>query len=293
MKRCFLVLLVTGLAIAASGQQSTFAGRSQLPQEAEEATADTGAEHLRIETEFGPLHVWRPAGYEPSVAGIVVYIHGYYISVDESWIDDDLEAQFRASGRNALFIAIQAPEGRSQEVAWKSLEDLLRTVGDRIPFPMPRGPLVVVGHSGAYRTILMWLADPHLQEVILLDGLYGGQTEFRRWLGPHAHVTPHHLVLVSSVTWRQSSQFARRTYGAVRLGNIPTESSTFTRHELRAPLLYLRSQYDHQEIVSSGKVIPVLLQITRIGGLAAVTAEATEAIQNSAPASTPIPMPSQ
>ncbi len=128
---------------------------------------------------------------------MVIYIHGYFTSVDQTWTDDHLATQFGDSGRNALFIAIEAPQSSGEDVSWNSLEDLLRTVEDRAPFPMPRGPLVVVSHSGGYRTILHWLGDPRVQHVILLDGLYGGQAEFRSWLRPHPRAKPHRMVLVS------------------------------------------------------------------------------------------------
>ena len=67
----------------------------------------------------------------PAPAGMVIYIHGYFTSVDQTWTDDHLATQFRDSGLNALFIAIEAPQSNDQDVFWKSLEDLLRTVEDR------------------------------------------------------------------------------------------------------------------------------------------------------------------
>ena len=129
---------------------------------------------------------------------------------------------------------------------------------------------MVVGHSGAFRTILLWLRDPRVQYVILLDGLYAGQAEFRFWLRPHPRANSHRMVLVASETWRQSNQFARRTYGTARRRTIPATASSFTPRETHARLLYLRSQYDHNEIISNGKVLPVLLQITPIKALGTV-----------------------
>ncbi len=39
--------------------------------------AVAGGDHWRIEASSGPVHVWRPAGYQPATAGIVIYVHGY------------------------------------------------------------------------------------------------------------------------------------------------------------------------------------------------------------------------
>jgi hypothetical protein len=215
---------------------------------------------------------------------VVVYIHGYFTSADQTWTDDHLATQFRDSDRNALFIVIDAPQSNGEDVSWKSLEDLLRTVEDRAPFSLPRGPLVVVGHSGGYRTILLWLRDPRVQYVILLDGLYAGQVEFRSWLRPPPPAKPHRMVLVSSDTWRQANRFARRISGTARRRTIPARSSRFTPRETRARLLYVRSQYDHNEIVSSGKVLPVLLQIAPISALTAVKPPSAERMVHKPPA---------
>jgi len=75
--------------------------------------------------------------------------------------------------------------------------------------------------------------------------------------------------LVAIDTRRQSSRFARHISGTARRGGIPARSASFTPRETHARLLYLRSQYEHNEIISNGKVIPVLLQISPIQALTA------------------------
>jgi hypothetical protein len=234
----------------------------QQPDPSDVQDIEEQGEHHRLETVYGPVHVWRPADYDARTAGIVIYIHGYYTSLDQTWSEDHLAEQFQASGRNATFIAPQSPRANYDEVEWKSLDVLLRTVDDRVPLGLPSGPVVVVGHSGAFRTILCWLDDPRVRDVILLDGLYHGQREFRYWLRGQGGGNPHRMVLVASMTSRQSSRLARNVPGAVRRNNIPEEFSGFTRQQVRARLLYMHSQYEHTDIVSSGKVIPVVLQLT-------------------------------
>jgi hypothetical protein len=278
MKVRIFLLFFAGLLLAAVGGRLAFPVRVAAQQDWEEAIPEAGGEHLRVETERGPLHLWRPANYDARTAGMVIYIHGYHTSVDQTWTDDQLATQFGDSGRNALFLAIEAPQSNGEDVSWKSLEDLLRTVEDRVPFPLPRGPLVVASHSGGYRTILLWLRDPRVHYLILLDGLYAGQAEFRYWLRPSPRARPHRMVLVSNDTWRQSNHFARRISGTARRRSIPAKSSSFTPSETRARLLYLRSQFEHREIISSGKVIPVLLQISPLKPLAAEKPRTTTAL---------------
>jgi len=43
--------------------------------------------------------------------------------------------------------------------------------------------------------------------------------------------------------------------------------SGFTKKERRAKLLYIRSQFEHMAIVTSGKVIPLLLKVTPLKSL--------------------------
>ena len=78
-------------------------------------TSDIEAEgtHYRVQTEHGPVHLFRPAGYERRTAGIVVYVHGLYTRVDQAWREHQLAAQFAASGANALFIAPKRPRPRT------------------------------------------------------------------------------------------------------------------------------------------------------------------------------------
>jgi hypothetical protein len=243
--------------------------RNPVPQTGNASVLEYEAqgEHIRLETEYGPVHVWRPLDYDGRTAGIVVYIHGYFTTLDQTWTEDHLDEQFQASGRNAIFIAPQAPRARYDAVSWKSLEALLETVDEQTPFGLPHGPVVVMGHSGGFRTILYWLHDPRVRDVILLDGLYSGQQEFRYWLRNQEGGNSHRMVLVASMTLRQSNRLARRVPGAVRRSNIPEEFSGFTPQQVRARLLYMHSQYEHEDIISSGKVIPLVLQLAPLKNL--------------------------
>ncbi|MGA3164896.1 MAG: hypothetical protein ABSF14_02140 [Terriglobia bacterium] len=266
MKRRFGIFVFSGWVCATMLPGAALLCQEPAPQTETDSPVDleAGGEHLRLETARGPVHIWRPADYDARTAGTVVYIHGYFTSGDQTWREDHLAAQFQASGRNALFIAPQSPRANYEEVSWKSLEDLLRTTGEAGAFRIPRGPLVVVGHSGAFRTILDWLPDPRVQEVILLDGLYSGQREFRFWLRSSPGARSHRLVLVASETLRRSDRFARRVPDTARRSSIPADFSNLTPREKRARLLFLRSQYDHLDMISSGKVIPLLLKLTAL-----------------------------
>ena len=74
--------------------------------------------HLRIGTERGVVHAWWPKGYRHRSAGTVVYLHGYYTDVDQAWADHRLVEQFKKSGRNALFLAVEAPSWNGEDPFW-------------------------------------------------------------------------------------------------------------------------------------------------------------------------------
>jgi hypothetical protein len=262
MKGHFFVLVFAGLLLASRLNALALPAAAAAQEGVDVTTTEDGGEDLRIETRHGPLHLWRPANYDSHTAGIVIYIHGYFTTIDQTWANDQLAAQFHASGRNAVFIAIAAPQSNAEDVSWKSLTDLLETVEERAPYALPRGPLVVMGHSAAYRTIVPWLSDSRIQYLILLDALYAGDAEFRFWLRPRPRAKPHRMVVVAFDTGPQANRFAHHFYSTSRRKSIPAKASSFTPRETQARLLYLRSQYDHYEIVNSGKVIPVLLQIS-------------------------------
>jgi len=224
------------------------------------AETEAGGEHFRLAGRHGIVHAWRPANYNAASAGIVVYVHGYSASVDRAWTEHGLAAQFAASRENAVFIAPEAPTGSREPVLWSSLGMLLDTVAHTLP--LPKGPLIVVGHSGAFRTILPWLSDRRVRNVILLDGLYGRDLPFHAWLrsggrGPGAK----QLVVVAAETTRKAERFASRYRASAKLPAVPETSDSLTERQKRAPVILMRSQYEHNAIVTSGRVIPLLLQL--------------------------------
>lgn len=219
--------------------------------------------HLRFGTEHGVVHAWRPRGYRHKSAGTVIYLHGYYTDVDQAWADHRLAEQFRASGRNALFLAVEAPSWNGEEPFWPTLDELLQSVERVASLHIPPGPLVVAGHSGAFRGIIPWLADPRVSEVLLLDGLYQNEQDWADWLDG-APRGERRLVLVGLETAARCEAWLPTRPGAVFLPRVPPASRGLKRPEQRAPVLYMRSQLDHMAIIERGEVLPLLLRNGRL-----------------------------
>lgn len=225
-----------------------------------------GGKHFRIKTARGAVHVWAPPGYDRETAGTVIYVHGYYTDADGAWRSHELARQFKASRQNALFIVPDAPAGNEQDVQWPALKDLRRAVS-RANIRLPDGPVVVMGHSGAFRTVMQWVDHRLVDQIILLDALYAGEKAFDEFIASGKRADDHKLIVVAASTAEESASFARRYKFAVARERMPAAAGDFARRERTAKLLYIHSQFEHMAIVTSGKVIPVLLRVTPLKAL--------------------------
>jgi hypothetical protein len=222
-----------------------------------------GGRHWRIKTGQGAVHVWVPPGYDRETAGTVVYVHGYWTDVDGAWRQHQLAKQFRMSRQNALFIVPEAPASNDDNVKWPALTDLRKAMA-RANIRMPGGPIVVMGHSGAFRTVMQWVDHRLVDQIILLDAMYAGEKAFDEFIKSGKRADEHKMIVVGASVARASVGFAQQYKFAVARERFPETLGGFTKRERRAKLLYVRSQYDHMAIVTSRKVIPLLLRVTRL-----------------------------
>lgn len=221
--------------------------------------------HTRFGTDDkGPVHVWRPGTYQPQTAITVVYVHGFYDNTDSAFFGHRLSEQFRDSGRNALFVVPEAPSWRTDDVVWKDLQELLTAVEKQAKVKLPAGPVWVIAHSGAYRTAVAWLGHPRLERVILLDALYSADDEFGAWVKSQKNAdggaAVHRLTVIGFDTAQRAEWFLRAHPGAVKLDDLPFLYDGFRGAQATATVLYMQSdRFGHMELVTSGRVLPVLL----------------------------------
>ncbi|HVK87070.1 MAG TPA: hypothetical protein VM513_23280 [Kofleriaceae bacterium] len=238
-------------------------GQSRLDKTEDEVA---GGRHWRIKTAQGAVHVWVPPGYDRATAGTVFYVHGYWTDADGAWREHQLARQFKASRQNAMFVVPDAPSSNEERVQWPALTDLRKAV-TRANIKLPDGPVVVMGHSGAFRTIMQWVDHRAVDKIILLDAMYAGEAAFDQFIGSGKRAEHHRLIVVASNTAAGSRSFAKRYKFAVTRDRLPDSANGFSRRERSAKLLYVRSQYEHMAIVTSKKVIPMLLRVTSLKSL--------------------------
>jgi hypothetical protein len=235
-------------------------GKTALSETSEPVTDQiSGGVHWRLLTEKGPVHVWQPRGYDSASAGTVVYVHGYYTNVDNAWVQHALAEQFASSKANALFIVPEAPRGSNEEVFWPALGELLKEVEKQLLGIKARSPVVVAGHSGAWRTMGGWAEDKRVENFILLDAFYGMDDKFLAWLNHRPGTDEPRMTLVSKDTANRVTSFLEGLPLAKRRASLPETYRDLTPAERIAPVLEIHSDLGHMEIITSGKVLPVLL----------------------------------
>jgi hypothetical protein len=233
------------------------------PRDAVDAVTALGARvdagrHWRLATARGAVHVWIPPDYDAETAAAIVFVHGYWVGVDEAWDSYRLVEQFALSGINAMFIAPEAPAAKWEPIAWPSLADLVRTVTEGVDAAMPAHRLVAVGHSGAYRTLAPWLANPALDTVVLLDALYADYG----LLGWMRASRQRRLVNIVYETGRFSEYLHRRLPGTRRVDGLPPDELPDAR------ILYVRTGAGHWELVTDGVALPLALRAIGVPRLA-------------------------
>jgi hypothetical protein len=223
-----------------------------------------GGLHYRIQSRQGVLHVWKPRGFRRKKGGVVVYVHGYRSSADKSFKQRGLVEQFAKSRQNALFIIADGPASKEQRVKFPALGKILHLVARYARIHMPHGHIVAIGHSAAYRTIVNWLDYRYLDHIVLVDALYGRVKQFKRWMTEHKYKDWHKLIVISHDTLEQTARFLNAFKYVVKLRRFPGKWSEFSKRQRRARLLFIRSQFGHSQLVTSKRVIPLLLRLTRL-----------------------------
>jgi hypothetical protein len=206
--------------------------------------------HWRFETERGPIHVWIPAGYDPATAATVVFVHGYHTDIDAAWDEYRLADQFALAGVNAMFIAGGAPNGKHSSVVWPSLTQLLASVAARIDVKMPKKRLVAIGHSGAYRTLALWLDNAQLDSIVLLDAVYG-EYRFGPWVRDNK---ARRLINIVYETGRFCDYMHRSLRETIRVDGLPKDGLPDGR------IIYAKTDAGHWALVSDGVAVPLSLR---------------------------------
>jgi hypothetical protein len=220
--------------------------------------AVTAGRHLRIDGPHGPIHVWIPPSYRAETGATIVYLHGYYDDADSAWTGHHLPEQFALSALNAMFIVPEAPTAPKTPVNYPSLSELLRLVEDQAGVSRGMALTVVVGHSGAFRTIGSWLDEPLVDQLVMIDAMYANEERIEAWYRASSR---HRLITVGEDTLQWNEQFARDVSDVLVLDRVPPTWQTWPPEARAARAVYVRAQYAHMPLVTEGNVLPAVLRL--------------------------------
>lgn len=266
MPRRLAVLAACGVVTAAGALwiggaiagDAPAASTAQTPDAHVLTVAARAGRHVRIDGPRGAIHVWIPPSYRPETGATILYVHGYYDNADTAFVGHRLAEQFAMSALNALFIVPEAPVMTKVPVNYPSLSELLRLVEDHTGVARGMALTAAIGHSGAYRTIRAWLDEPLLDQVALIDGMYGNEDVIEAWL----RASPHHrLITVGEDTLAWNEQFVRDMPETFVVDRVPPTYDTWPPEAKTARIVYVRAQFFHMPLVTDGIVLPSVLRL--------------------------------
>jgi len=229
------------------------------------ARAVAAARHVRIDGPRGPIHVWIPASYRADTGATVIYVHGYFDNADTAWTGHQLAQQFALSALNALFVVPEAPVAQKLPINYPDLGELLRLVEDGAGVVRGGALTVAVGHSGAFRTLQTWLDEPLLDQLVMIDAMYGDEDAIVSWV----RASPRRrLIFVGEDTLLGTESVAEKLPETLIVDRVPPTYDTWPTAARSARSVYIRAQYLHMPLVTEGIVLPSVLRLLPIELLA-------------------------
>jgi hypothetical protein len=267
-------VLVAGLGLAAMTAVAGLAwlglaiAGDPVPRPAETgpiASAVAAGRHVRIDGPRGPIHVWIPASYHADTGATILYVHGYFDDADTAWTGHQLPEQFALSALNAIFIVPEAPIAQKTPINYPDLGELLRLVEDKTGAIRGAALTVAVGHSGAFRTLQTWLDEPLIDQLVMVDAMYGDEDLIVGWYKASPR---HRLISLGEDTVLGTESLASKIPETFTMNRVPPAYELWPPQARTAKHLYVRAQYQHMPLVTEGIVLPSLLRLLPVERLA-------------------------
>ncbi len=249
---------LAGLAWLGAALAGDPAPAAPAPPAGPVASAVAAGRHVRVDGPRGPIHVWIPAGYRADTGATILYVHGYWDSADTAWTAHQLPGQFALSALNALFIVPEAPIQQRTPINYPVVGEILRLVEDQTGVQRGAALTAAVGHSGAFRTIQEWLDEPLIDQIVLVDALYGEESVFIDWFTASPR---RRLIDVGWDTLLGTESITSKIPETVTIDRFPPSWDAWPAEVKRARSLYIRSQYMHMPLVTEGIALPFLLRL--------------------------------
>ena len=222
------------------------------------AAALKAGRHVRIDGPRGPIHVWIPASYHADTGATILYVHGYWDSADTAWTSHQLPEQFALSALNAIFVVPEAPIQQRTPINYPEVGEILRLVEEQTGVLRGAALTAAVGHSGAFRTIQAWLDEPLIDQIVMIDAMYGEENLLVSWLAASPR---RRFIDVGWDTLLGTESISSKLPDTVTIDRFPPSWDAWPPELKRARSLYIRSQYYHMPLVTDGVALPFLLRL--------------------------------
>jgi hypothetical protein len=228
-------------------------------------SAVAAGKHVRIDGRGGPIHVWIPPSYRADTGATILYVHGYFDDADTAWTGHQLPEQFALSAANALFVVPEAPTAARTPINYPDLGEVLRLVEEKTGVLRGAALTAVIGHSGAFRTIQAWLDEPLLDQIVMVDAMYGEEAPIVTWFNASPR---RRLITVGGDTMLGTESMASKIPDTLVLDRFPPTWDTWPAKAKTARHVYIRGQYGHMPLVMEGIVLPSLIRLLPVELLA-------------------------
>jgi hypothetical protein len=229
------------------------------------ASGVASGRHVRIDGPRGPIHVWIPASYHADTGATILYLHGYFDDADTAWTGHQLAQQFALSALNAIFVVPEAPVAQKVPINYPDLGELLRLVEDGTGVVRGAALTAAVGHSGAFRTLQAWLDEPLLDQLVMIDAMYGDEDAIVGWVRGSPR---RRLIFVGEDTLLATESVADKLPDTLTIDRFPPTYDTWPAAAKTARSVYIRAQFAHMPLVTEGIVLPSLLRLLPVELLA-------------------------
>jgi hypothetical protein len=219
------------------------------------------AEHYRDSS----VMIFLPSGFQPQkTLDFVVYLHGWYNSIDSANAQFRIAEQFAESRRNAVLVFPEGPKFAPDSFAGKledscglqrllqeTLETLLRTKNIRSTV----GNAILAGHSGAYRGMAYMLARGRVpvREVWLFDALYGQTEKYTHWLETDVKRLRGRFITIYTDDGGTKAE-TEKLVEDLTAWNVSfrlVEEQTLTKQDLmRSSVLFIHTDLQHNDVIS-------------------------------------------
>jgi len=133
----------------------------------------------------------------------------------------------------------------------------VETVGHELA--IPAGPVIALGHSGAFRTLAEWVRDPRLDTLVMFDSGYGSMIPFRDW----ARASPKHRMITVGDDTREWTSYLNHWLGTkltLDINDVVADPTVRARFE-KERLVNIKSSIGHMTLVTGASALPSLLRL--------------------------------